>query len=295
MINEESKNESSTEVSKPQERGVANFGGLQFNTLADMKAWGSEIVRQGFTPLKTGEAVVAAIMMGKELGLEPMVSVNNIYPINGKATLGIHIITSLLLKAGVVTVITKDYEACVPFVMKGDDDKPYMTEVEVDGVKKQKPILLRIGFADEDARPHEVKSKSVIDWRTSVKMTRQIKRPDGSYTEITVEQSYGIADAQTADLTKKDNWKNHPKQMVRTRAITLAARLIASDILNGVYETSEMLDVANIPYVVTEEGKVTIIESNTNMSTNGVSNISETEEVVIVSDEPKKDDTTKRE
>jgi hypothetical protein len=49
-------------------------------------------------------------------------------------------------------------------------------------------------------------------------------------------------------------------------ATVLAGRIIGSDILLGMYETGEMADVEGIPYKMTEDGKVTIIESNVQKS-----------------------------
>lgn len=231
---------------------VATLGGFQFKSFNELKSWGAEIVKSGLTPLKTGEAVVAAVMMGKELGLEPMISVNNIIPINGKATLGIHLINSLLLKAGIVTEIVRNYEPCVGFAMKGDDGKAML-----DGGK---PVILRIGFADEEAKDHEVKGKNIVDYKTIVKMTRILKQEDGKFAPMSVTASFSYQESLTADLAKKDNWSKYPKQMCLQRATAFAGRLIGADILLGMYETSELCDAHNIPYVVQEEGKVTIIE-----------------------------------
>lgn len=222
---------------------------FQFTNLDQVREWGKEVVNSGLTPLKKPEAVVAAVMMGKELGLEPMVSVNNIIPINGKATLGIHLINALLLKAGVVTEVLREYEPCFRFALKGDDGNP---------------IVTKIGFIDDPLRDGETRGKSIVDYKTVVRMTRNIKQPDGSWKEMIVTKSFSWGDAVTAGLTDKDNWKNYPAILTLKMATVTAARIIAADVLLGMYETGEMADVANIPYKLSDDGKVTIIESTVN-------------------------------
>lgn len=47
------------------------------------------------------------------------------------------------------------------------------------------------------------------------------------------EFSFGIEDAQRAGLLFKDNWKKHPKSMLRSRAVTLMARALFTDCIDG--------------------------------------------------------------
>lgn len=79
---------------------------------------------------------------------------------------------------------------------------------------------------------------------------------------ITNEVSYRWSEATKAGLTTKDNWVKMPRIMLRTRALSVGARLAAPEALLGLYETSELADVHNIPYDVTDEGEVTIIQTN---------------------------------
>ncbi len=244
------------QIEKKSSTAVTTFGGVQVGSLKEAEAWGEEMIKRGFTSLKSGGAVVAAVMMGRELGLDDMMSITNIYPINGRATLGIHLINSLLLKAGIVTEIIRDFEPCVAFAMKGEDGKVYKGE---DG--QSSPIVLRIGFADEIPKEHEVKGKTIVDFKTVVKMTRNVKQADGTYKPMTVIASFSQSEAIQAKLAEKDNWRNYMKQMCLNRACSFAGRLIGADILLGMYETSEMLDTTNIPYTI-QDGKVTIIDAN---------------------------------
>jgi hypothetical protein len=60
--------------------------------------------------LKTPEAVVSIMLMGKELGMDPMASISNIVSIQGKPVLGIHAIGALLRKAGCASQTIHDFE-----------------------------------------------------------------------------------------------------------------------------------------------------------------------------------------
>jgi hypothetical protein len=51
---------------------------------------------------------------------------------------------------------------------------------------------------------------------------------------------YTMADAQRAGLAGKDNWKKHPRAMLRARAITEAARAIFPDTCVGLYDPDEL-------------------------------------------------------
>lgn len=241
-----------------------------FRSMEELEAWGDKIASTGFTPLKKGSEVVAAVLTGKELGFGSMFSVNNIYPINGRATLGLHAINSKLLQAGIVIEVLRDFEPCVAFVMKDNDGFPVFLddsgrEVAKDDkgkptTKPAKTIVLREGFADEPALDHEVKGKRIINWKTIIRLTRMLKQANGSYSKMVSVGEFSINQASQADLMKKDNWINYTKEMCYARALTLGGRRVADDILGGLPETSEYADVKDIDYKV-EEGKVIIIEA----------------------------------
>jgi hypothetical protein len=76
------------------------------------------------------------------------------------------------------------------------------------------------------------------------------------------EVSYRWSEAVKAGYTTKDNWVKMPRIMLRTRALTIGARLVAPEAILGLYETSEMADVTGLNYSVTEEGEVTVIDHN---------------------------------
>jgi hypothetical protein len=282
------KDKMETKQTLTKQEETIHFGAVSFKSMSELEAFGSKIIKSGLTPLKSPEQAVAAILMGKELGLEMMISLNNIVPINGKATLGIHLITALLQKAGVVIELLNDYEPCVPFCMKEDelkDGKPVPVSVGTNKDGKPIPIILRVGYASEQPKDNEIRAKSLVDYRTTVKMTRMLKQPDGSYKESVMIRSFSKNDAINAGLLKdndeKSAWYKYTNTQCYTRAVAFCGRAIASDVMLGIYETSELADVEGLKYDMVD-GKVTILETKINeKSSNITGDVGEVVEPIV--------------
>ncbi len=209
-------------ITKEQAELVTSFD--EFGNLNEALIFCKQIAQSSLSPLKSAEDVLSAMLTGKELGFGPMASIANIYPIKGKASAGIHVITALLLRAGVTTTILEDY---TPLYQYKDESNVYQH--------------------DEAQKRDDFKSLSrspaPVDYRTTVCLERQIKQPDGTYKTMKISSSFSMKDAEAAEFTTKDNWQHHPKAMLRARAISIGGRIIADDVLLGLYETSELTDI----------------------------------------------------
>jgi|GEM_PF-2857898 len=62
------------------------------------------------------------------------------------------------------------------------------------------------------------------------------RHPNEEWTQVT----YDMEDAKLAGLTGKQNWKKHPKQMLYARATTILNRMLAADVIHGLYTPDEM-------------------------------------------------------
>lgn len=260
---------SETKQNKPAVRTaeLVNFGSLK-----ELRSWGEEIAKAGFTPLKTGSAVMAAVLAGRELGLQPMFSANNIHPINGRATLGVHAITKLLLEAGVKIEVLRDYEPCVDFVMKGEDGLAYLINAESGGEVKREadgkapkgsvPVLLKQDFADVEPKAHEVKGKKIKNYKTVIRLTRKLKQQDGTYETVSMTGSFSTADAFVAKLLEKDNWEKYPDAMCYARALGKVANRLCGDILGGLPETTMFADVSGVKYSYSKEHEIKFEDVN---------------------------------
>ncbi len=229
-----------TQIVKKAETAVVEFD--KFATVDEALSFCKIVADGKLSPLKKAEDVLNAMLFGKELGLGVMTSVNNIYPIEGKATAGVHVINALLLKAGVIYKILEDYTPLYEYKDKSNivyntDTLPAsFTLGTVEGVKAGKADVIR--YPDP------------YDYRTTIEFSRRVKQLDGSYEKMTIKTSFSIKDASTAGLLNKTNWKNHPKAMLLARCIAKGGRQIAADVLLGLYETSELAEVHNIEYTV---------------------------------------------
>lgn len=262
---------------------------LDFKSIEEIQAWGDKIAKSQLTPLKEGKDVVVAVLFGRELGMPPMVSVNNIYPINGKGTLSVHMINALLQKHGVVIENIRQYEPCIMFALKGEDGKAAIFDAKGNVAKRDdkgnipegcSPMILREGFADETPKEHEVRGTKIVNYKTIIRLTRKLKQPDGTFKEMSVDSSYSLAEATSADFyPKKDNWKNFPKQMCHARALAFGGRMIAADLTLGMYETSEIADtVKGMQYDMKEDGHIEILNNDVKEPIN-TSSIQTVEEV----------------
>lgn len=232
---------------------LANTSFDSFKSLEDMLKFGATICKSRLSPLDTPQDVVAALLMGKELGMGVMVSINNIYPINGKASSGIHIIAGQLLKAGISNELLSDNEPVFNIAIEGITDAEGKKTVIV--VKKE-PYSYTL-------KEGEHRGKTIVDRVTIIKFNRLLKQPNGEYIPMETISKFYKSDIPNGYLDgpkAKDNWLNWMPVMMYTRCFTNGAKRIGDDVILGLYETSELADLNNIPCKIVD-GVVTIIHS----------------------------------
>lgn len=231
-------------VPKLTEDELSTLDYNDFSTPARMLALGQVLAKSQLVPLKKAEDVVVALMTGKELGLPFITSVSQIYPINGRPTLGVHIQKAILLKNGIL-------------IEKVEDAEPLYEFVEI---INEKPSILFIGTLKE--QPKDSRKKH-IDTRTKYKFTRQLKQPDGSYKDMIAYGSFSLKEAAEAELTAKDVWVKYWRRMLDARAFTNGAREIADDLLLGIMTPNEL----DTNYYINNQGEevhtATIVKDST--------------------------------
>lgn len=221
---------------------------VEFDTPAKLLALSTVLVKSKLCPLKSPEDAFMAIQTGKELGLPFVTSVSQIYPIEGKPTLGVHIIRGLLITKGIFFNRTHDCEDYYEFAIKDGEGK-FST------IKK--------GFVDE--QPNGTVKKK-IDVRTRYEFERDVKSPSGSWRTLKISSSFGLTDVMSAGLNEKQNYVKHFPRMLDARAFAIGSREIAADILLGIHTPQEMIDanphVQDVDYSIDEEGTETIVVSD---------------------------------
>ena len=71
----------------------------------------------------------------------------------------------------------------------------------------------------------------------------EFKQKIGDKWETLGQSEYTIDQARTAGLANKDNWKNHPKNMLFARAISNGARWYCPHLISGAYTPDETEEI----------------------------------------------------
>lgn len=231
--------------------------------------------KSGITSVSDGLAV---LLKAQELNLPFSCCTEHIHVVNGKTSTDIHIIKSLLLRAGVTWECTKDYapqyqytdgntiyldtqfpEYCVrcrtpkeaeskttddkigvyPLRYYADLNNNIYNEFQIsDKCVKCINKVQAIQKQKEGLFPVIRVEAKPVDFVTEYKFTRY--RP--IYGKIIIQTAishFSFNDAVKAEFFTKDTYKKYPKVMIGHRAFTLGARDIASDLLMGVLEETE--------------------------------------------------------
>lgn len=237
----------------------------------------------GIKSIADGLSILAR---AQDLQLPFTTCIEHIHVINGKTGIDVHIIKSLLSRAGIVWKCTKDY---VPQYQYTDGNTIYIeTQLPQYCVKCRTPQEAIDATKDELVGVYPVhwysdlKGNIYNEFEISDKCVKAINRQhalkvanEGKFPVIripaqpidfvteyeftrryminnkevisTVVSHYSYSEAQTADLFSKDTYKKYARIMIGNRAFTYGARDIASDILMGCMETTELKIVENAP------------------------------------------------
>jgi len=235
------------------------------------------------TGIKSKGEALLVFQKAKELGIGAANAISHIHVVNGKSGIGIHIIKAILSKpsSGVSWKLIKDYEPIYNYtdgtVIISGNDLPSKHKV-VHGIANNPDVdkYKREGYYVVAKVPkivNNIKTYEPVDYITEYEFTRTKRNIKGEWATITVTSSFSWSEALKAGLPlSKDgtisphsNWTKYTKLMLATRAFTFGARDIADDLLLGCSETSELMEINDIPYTITdnelEEGKVTILDS----------------------------------
>ena len=229
---------------------------------------------------------LAIMMRAQDLGLPFSSCIEHIHVIQGKTGVDVHIIRSLLSRAGVTWECTKDYapqyqytdgntiynetqlpEYCVKCrTAKEAEEKTNNDTIGVYPVKWYQDLKGNIynefqvnekcaiainktqamKLANEGKFPIIRVPAVPIDFVTEYKFTRR-KLVCGEKVIVNATGHFSYSEAQTADLFTKDTYKKYARIMIANRAFTLGAREIADDVIFGVMETSELKLVTDTP------------------------------------------------
>lgn len=242
------------------------------------------IMRSEKGGIKTIEEGFAILMRAQDLGLPFSTCIEHIHVINGKTGVDIHIIKALLSKAGCTWECTKDYQPLYEYTdginvfidgsfpdyvvrcknqkeaeeksSANADDNIYVYPVKYykdlgGNIYKdyQLAVSNKFSVALNKAQMAEItKSGKIpvyrianmpVDYITEYVITRTIRGK-----EVKGLGRFSYNEAIAAKMFDKDTYQKYPRILISHRAFTYAAREVASDILFGVMETTELKIVA---------------------------------------------------
>jgi hypothetical protein len=225
-----------------QEEKILNS--VEVLTLEKMRYFAKEVVKSGVSSFKREADVILVLIRGKELGLPYGVSVNNIFAINGKSGLSVHLHKALLTKAGVYYELTEDnvnvYAYGKTIEGKGFVPMGTTTSTKVEGFQV---------------------SPQVIDKQTTYYFERDMKMPSGKWKTKKLTISYRYSEAVQAGLTEKEVWTKYTRSLMKARAFTLGSSEIASDVVQGMYGINELAMEFGKEFTINEDLEETIIDT----------------------------------
>ena len=260
--------------------GINTINFFDAKQLAAAENFLTKVMRSEKGGIKSVNDGLAVLMRAQDLGLPFSTCIEHIYVINGKTGIDIHIVKALLSKAGVTWDCIKDYTPLYEYTdgfnayidnsfpdyvkrctnhadakakqeANKDDDIVYVWPVkwyqDFNGNlykdyqlnTKQFTIVVNRLQANEVAKTGKIPVYRIpnkpVDYITEYRFERVVNGKT-----ITATSRFTYSDAVQADMFEKDNYKKYPRVLISHRAFTLGARDIASDILMGVMETTEL-------------------------------------------------------
>lgn len=262
-----------------QHTGLSTLNLLDEKNLAAAELYLKKIMASEKSGIKSVADGLAVLTRAQDLNLPFSTCIEHVHVINGKTGVDVHIIKSLLLRAGVVWECTKDYtpqyqytdgntiyletqlpQYCVKCrtakeaeeLTKGDTVGVYPVKWYQDlkgNVYNEFQVSDKCAVAINKAHAQKVAAEGKfpiiriaaqpIDFVTEYTFTRY-KMINGKEHEIKAVSHFSFTEAQAADLFTKDTYKKYARILIGHRAFTLGARDIAPDAIMGCQETTEL-------------------------------------------------------
>ena len=244
---------------------------------------------------------LAILMRAQDLGLPFSSCIEHIHVINGKTGIDIHIVKALLLKAGCIWRCIKDYQPLYEYtdgfnvyvdnsfpdyVVRCRNSKEATEKLSIDkdgDLVYVYPVKWYQDFNGNLYKDYQLNTKQFaivsnklqvaevvksnrvpvyripnkpVDYVTEYEISRKVNGKD-----MSVIGHFSYSDAVQADMFEKDTYKKYPRILIGHRAFTLAARDIASDVLMGVMETTELkivngVDLSSKDIVSVEDAEI---------------------------------------
>lgn len=286
QIKDEDKHQSKEIARYENNASISTLNLFDEKQLASAEAFLTKVMRSKKGGIESVADGLAVLMRANDLGLPFSTCIEHIHVINGKTGIDIHIVKALLSRAGCTWRLVKDYqplyeytdginvyidgsfpdyvERCISQVeaeekaksitnndkiyiypvkwykdLKGEVYRDYQINLEKMAIVINKT---QIEYFTKQGKVPIYRVPSVpIDYITEYEITR-IKNGK----EVSAKGRFTLSEANKADLFSKDTYVKYARILIGHRAFTYAAREVASDVLFGVMETTELKIVSGV-------------------------------------------------
>ena len=265
-----------------QENNLSVLNLLDEKQLAQAEIFLKKYIQSDKSGIKSVQDGLAILARAQDLNLPFSSCAEHIHVINGKTGIDIHIIKSLLLRAGITWECTKDY---IPQYQYTDGNTIYLetqlpqyvircrtAEEAVKATTNDNvgvyPVKWFVDLKNNIYNEFEVSDKCVvaINRQHAMKLSSEGKFPiirvparpidfisEYTFTRVFPDKRimtsighFSYSEAQIAELLTKDTYKKYARVLISHRAFTLGARDIGADVLMGCMETNELKLVNDI-------------------------------------------------
>lgn len=279
------KNELQTVPVNSNTNFITNIDLLDESQVAKAEVFLKRIMRSDKGGIKSIEDGIAMIMRAKDLNVPFSTALEHVHVINGRTGVDIHVIKALLRKAGVTwDEPIKDYaplyEYTDGFNVYIDGSFPeYAVRCANAAEAKEKaekntedkiflyPVRFYQDFSGNIYKDYQLNANYVIvnNKQQVAKVTAEGKIPIVRipnkpvdyvtqyrlYRTVNGERqsslgSFSYSEANAAGMFEKDTYRKYARILIGHRAFTYAARDIASDVILGAYETTELQIINNL-------------------------------------------------
>lgn len=260
-------------------KGLQVFNLLDESQLAKAEVFLKRIIASDKSGIKSIPDGLAVLMRAQDLQLPFSTCLEHIHVINGKTGVDVHLIKTLLLRAGVTWKCIKDYtplyqytdgnniylETQLPSYCVKCTSKEKAEAITTDDVVGVYPLRYYKDLKNNVYNEFQINDKCIIALNAlqAVKLAQEGKFPvirvaaqpvdfiyeyeftryrmiNGKERVMTTTSHFSYNEAQTAELFEKDTYKKYARILISHRAFTLGARDIGADLLMGVLESSEL-------------------------------------------------------
>lgn len=257
-------------IRKQVEASLQTSSDLSSLSIKDQIDLFTEIAKDSRTGIETPAMAVMLFQKAKELQIGWANAIPHMHLVQGKLGIDIHIIKAIISKpgSGITVVKTEDFKPIYQYTNSDystvwtDDTLPPNARVvdsfEVTPIPTGcfRVIIIPTPTAFDAAGNVTDTRIEPFDYRTTYKFTRKKRDIDGKFIIEERTSSFSWQEALVAGLPMDKSgqfnvnsaWYKYRKMMLDHRAYTFGARDIASDLLLGCYETTELYDMTKSEY-----------------------------------------------